>query len=145
MFHSRGERLHQWTAGPHIWSLIALDPQQLEKYGQALSGKPLFLPPAGRALRPSARDAARLRRLHAQACRLAETKPKILAHPEVARAIEQGLLHPLVTCLTAAKPQENGAAKHHHARIMIRFEEVLAERISQRLRVPDLCELIGCA
>jgi len=61
----------------------------------------------------SSRDAARLRRLHAQACRLAETKPKILTHPEVARAIEQGLLLPLVTCLTAAKVQENGAVKRH--------------------------------
>jgi AraC-like DNA-binding protein len=86
---------------------------------------------------------ARLQRLHAQACRLAETKPKILAHPEVARAIEQGLLQPLVTCLTAAKVRENGAAKRRHAGIMIRLEEVLAERLSQRLRVPDLCELIG--
>jgi hypothetical protein len=53
MLHSRGERLHQWTAGPHIWSLIVLDPQQLEKYGQALFGNPLFLPPAGRVLRPA--------------------------------------------------------------------------------------------
>jgi AraC-like DNA-binding protein len=143
MLHSRGGRLHQSTAGPCIWSLIALDPQQLEKNGRALSGKPLSLPPAGRVLRPSSRDAARLRRLHAQACRLAETKPKILAHPEVARAIEQGLIQALVTCLTAAKVQENGAVKRHHARIMIRFEEVLAEHLSQPLRVADLCELIG--
>jgi AraC-like DNA-binding protein len=143
MLHSRGERLHQSTAGPAIWNLIALDPRQLEKYGRALSGKPLPLPPAGRVLRPSSRDAARLRRLHAQACRLAETKPKILTHPEVARAVEQGLLQPLVTCLTAAKVQENGAVNRHHARIMIRFEEVLAEHLSQRLHMPELCELIG--
>jgi len=143
MFHSRGERLHQAMSAAFIWGLIAIDPNQLEKYGRALAGNPLLPPPEGRVLRPSARDAARLRRLHAQACRLAETKPKILAHPEVARAIEQGLLLPLVTCLTAAKVQENGAVKRHHARIMIRFEEVLAEHLGQPLRVPDLCELIG--
>jgi len=84
-----------------------------------------------------------LKRLHAQACRLAETRPRILAHPEVARAVEQGLIHALVTCLTAAKVDEHGTAKRHHARIMIRFEEVLAEHLSRPLHMPDLCELIG--
>jgi hypothetical protein len=58
MFHSRGERLHQATPGPSTWSLIALDPVQLENYSRALSGKPLSPPPAGRILRPAPRDAA---------------------------------------------------------------------------------------
>src|SRR2546428_736283 len=83
-----------------------------------------------------------LLRLHAQACRLAETKPKMLTHPEVARAIEQGLIQALVTCLIAAKVQEDGVANRRHARIMIRFEEVLAENISQPLHMAKLSELI---
>jgi len=94
-------------------------------------------------LRPSARDATRLRRLHAQACRLAETRPKILSHPEVARAIEQDLILPLLTCLTDSNACEAGAAKRHHALVMVRFEEVLAERLSQPLQIPELCWLIG--
>jgi transcriptional regulator GlxA family with amidase domain len=94
-------------------------------------------------LRPTPRDTARLRRLHAQACRLAETKPRILAHPEVARAIEQGLIQALVTCLTAAKVQEDGADNRHYAGIMVRFEEVLAEHLGRPLHMPELCELIG--
>ena len=143
MFHSRGERLHQATPGPSIWSVIALDPVQLDNYGQALSGKPLIPPPDGRVLRASRRDAARLKRLHAQACRLAETRPRILAHPEVARAIEQELIHALVNCLTAAKVEEDGTAIRHHARIMVRFEEVLAEHLGRPLHMPELCELIG--
>jgi AraC-like DNA-binding protein len=143
VFHSRGERQHQWTRGPSCWALMALDPTQLETYGRALSRKPLSPPPQGQVLRASPRNAARLRRLHAQACRLAETKPKILAHPEVARAIEQGLIQALVTCLTAAKVQEGGTAKRHHARIMARFEEVLAAHLSRPLHMSDLCELIG--
>jgi len=143
MFHSRGERLHQSTPGPAIWSVIALHPGQLEKYGRALAEKPLSPPAEGRVLRPSPRDAARLRRLHAQACRLAETRSKMLAHPEVARAVEQGLIEALVTCLTAAKVEEDGTAKHHHAMIMVRFEEVLAEHLGRPLHMPELCELIG--
>jgi AraC-like DNA-binding protein len=143
MFHSQGERLHQWTRGPSIWNVIALDPARLEYYGRALSGKPVTPPTEGLVLRPSPRDAARLRRLHAQASRLAETKSKMLAHPEVARAIEQELIHALVTCLTCATVQQDGAGKRRHARIMVRFEEVLAEHLNRLLHIPDLSELIG--
>jgi hypothetical protein len=143
MFHSLGEGLHQTTAGASVWSLITLDLVRLDDYSRALFEKPLVPPAEGRVLRPAKRDAARLRRLHAQACRLAETKPKILAHPEVARAIEQDLIHALVTCLIRAKVNEEGAAKRHHALVMIRFEEVLAEHLGRILRMPELRERVG--
>ena len=94
-------------------------------------------------MRPSPRDMARLRRLHAQICRLAETKPRLLAHTEVARAIEQSLIQTLVACLTGASVRADGPTKRRHARIMIRFEEVLAEHLSKPLRMTELCELIG--
>jgi len=142
IFHSRGEQFHQRTTGPCGWSLLGLAPEHLERYGGALSGKTLSVPAAARVLRPALRDAARLRRLHAQACRLAETRPKVLAHPEVARAIEQGLIHALVTCL-AAKTRDDGAAKRHHTTIMVRFEEVLADHPNRQLHMPELCALIG--
>ena len=144
ILHSLGQRFHQRTTGPCSWSLVGMAPELLEKYSEALSGKPLSLPAAARILRPAARDAARLRRLQAQACRLAETRPKVLAHPEVARAIEQGLIHALVTCL-AAKARYDEAAKHHHARVMVRFEEVLANHPNRPLRMPELCALIGAS
>jgi AraC-like DNA-binding protein len=143
VFHGRGERLHQSTPGSFVWNVIALDPVQLEQYGRALSGKPFSLPSERKILRPSPRDVARLRRLHAQICRLAETKPRLLAHAEVARAIEQSLIQTLVACLTAASVRADGPTKRRHARIMIRFEEVLAEHLSESLHMIDLCELIG--
>ena len=115
---------------------------QLERYGRALSGRPFSLPPEGQVLQPSPRDAARVRRLHAQICRLAETKPKFLSHPEVARAMEQGLIQALVTCLTIARAWTEGYANRHHARIMVRFEEVLAENLHRPLRMQQLCDLI---
>jgi len=129
--------------GPCSWSFVGLAPEHLGRYVGALSGKALSLPAVARILRPAARDGARLRRLHAQACRLAETKPKLLAHPEVARAIEQDLILALVTCLTAAKVVEDGAARRHHTRIMVRFEEVLADHPNRQLHLPELCALIG--
>jgi AraC-like DNA-binding protein len=143
MIHGRGERLHQSTTGPAVWNVIAIDSAQLERYGCALSGVSFSLPPEGRTLRPSRRLMAGLRRLHARICRFAETKPKILSHCEVARAIEKGLIQMLVTCLTNGGARIGGYAKRHHARIMVRFEEVLAEHLRRPLQVPELCRLIA--
>jgi AraC-like DNA-binding protein len=143
LFHSPGEWLHQLTPGSFIWSVIATDPTLLEHYGRALFGKSLSSPPEGRILQPASRDVARLRRLHAQACRLAETKSKMLAHSEVARAIEQDLIHALVSCLTTARARAGGFAVRHHASIMVRFEKVLAERLTHPPNMPELCELVG--
>jgi AraC-like DNA-binding protein len=143
IFHGRGERLHQSTPGPFVWSVLAVDPAPLDHYSRALTGKPLSSPLERRILRPSRRDVARLRRLHAQVCRLAETKPKILSHSEVARAIEQDLIYALVTCLTTTRARTDSFAARHHASIMIRFEEVLAEHLAQPPSMPELCKLVG--
>jgi AraC-like DNA-binding protein len=143
MFHSRGERLHQSTPGNYVWSLIAMEPAQLERYASALSGAPFSLPPEGRILQPARRHATGLRRLHARICRLAETKSRILSHPEVARAMEQGLIQMLVTCLTTASAQTDGYAKRRHGRVMVRFEEVLAEHLDRPLEMPELCALVA--
>jgi AraC-like DNA-binding protein len=143
MFHSPGERLHQRTPRSFIWSVIATEPTLLEHYGRALFGKSLPALPEGRILQPARRDMWRLRRLHARACRFAETKCKMLAHSEVAQAIQQDLIHALVTCLTSARARADGFAARHHASIMARFEEVLAERLTHPPNMPELCELVG--
>ena len=44
--------------------------------------------------------------------------------------------------MTTASARNEGYANRHHARIMIRFEEVLAEHFSRPLNMPELCELI---
>jgi AraC-like DNA-binding protein len=143
LFHGRGERLHQFAPGSFVWSVIAIDPVQLEHDARALTGKNVAPPPEGQLLRPSRRDMARLRRVHAQVCRLAETNSKMLSHPEVARAVEQDLILALATCLTTAHHRTDGFAGRHHAGIMIRFEEVLADHLSHPPNMPQLCELIG--
>src|SRR5215831_18554398 len=129
MFHGRGERLHQSVPGSFAWSVIAVAPAQLEYYGGVLSGKSLTWPPEGQILQPASRLAARLRRVHTQVCRLAETKSKILSHSEVARAIEQDLIQALVICLATAAVRTDGSVTRHHATIIVRFEELLAEHL----------------
>src|SRR5439155_22851359 len=101
VFHSRGERTHQRTNADSQWGLISLPPEQLAACAKALTGLKITSPPAARVLRPSWSAAGPLRRLHSKVCPFAETRHELITHPEVARALEQELLHALVNCLTA--------------------------------------------
>src|SRR5258707_9944099 len=143
VFHSRGERMHQRTSGESQWGLISLPPEQLAACGKALTGLRIASPPVGRVLRPSRSDAVRLLRLYSRACRLAETRHKLFANPEVARALEQELLYALVNCLTADDADGNPKTRWHHADIMLRFEDALAAHSGPRLNIPALCSDIG--
>jgi AraC-like DNA-binding protein len=143
VFHSQGEHMHQRTSGACYWASIAQTPEHLAACGKALTGDDLAPPPAGRVLRLSLSAAASLRRLHADARRLAEKKPELIAHPEVARALEQDLIYALVTCLTAGAHRQHVAPRHHRAYIMRQFEEALAPSSERVPHLPDLCKAIG--
>jgi AraC-like DNA-binding protein len=142
VFHSRGERTHQRTDGESEWGFISLPPEQLAACAKALTGLEITSPPAGLVLRPSRSDAARLLRLYSRACRLAETKPTLIAKPEVARALEQELLHALVNCLTADDASGNLKTRLHHADIMVRFEDALVSHHGPQPNMPALCSAI---
>jgi AraC-like DNA-binding protein len=143
VFHSRGERMHQRTNGESQWGLISLPPGQLAACGKALAGLRITSPPVGRVLRPSRSAASRLLCLHSRACRLAETRHELIANPEVARALEQELLHALVNCLMADDGIGNLKTRRHHADIMVRFEDALTAHLGRQLNMPALCLAIG--
>jgi AraC-like DNA-binding protein len=143
LVHARGERFFQRTTGPCAWILMAVAPEHLHKYAEALSGKMLRQPRSSRILCPPARDLARLRRLSAQACRLALTDPKMLAHSEIAHALEQGLTHALVTCLAACDAPSASRVRERRAEVMLRFEEMRAEHPDRPSSLRELCSGIG--
>jgi AraC-like DNA-binding protein len=143
ILHSQGQTVHQLMRGPSQWGSIALAPEHLAAWGKALVDLDLVAPAVARILRPSRLNAARLHRLHAKACRLAETKPNLLAHPEVSRAIEQDLLHTLVDCLTTNEAHEHTGPQRHHIRIMDQYEQALAKYSERQLQIPELCADIG--
>jgi AraC-like DNA-binding protein len=143
VFHSRGKRMHQRTRGPSQWGFIALASEHLAACGKALTGFNLVPPRVARILRPLRLDASRLLRLHAEACRLAETKPEMIAHREVARALEQDLIHTLVNCLANGVTHGYSARNRHRANIIGRFEDVLAEHPERHLQISELCAAIG--
>jgi AraC-like DNA-binding protein len=145
VFHSSGERVHQRSDGRCEWGLISLPPEQLASCGKALTGQPIASPHANRILRPSRAEASRFHGLFRQACHLAEAKTELIGHPEIARALEQEMLHAIVHCLAAGEADDRPRARHHHAAIMVRFEETSSRRIDQRLNMPKLCAEMGVA
>jgi AraC-like DNA-binding protein len=143
VFHSRGERMHQRTNGESQWGLISLPPEQLAACSKALTRLKITSPPAGRVLRPSRSAAVRLLRLHLRACRLVETRPELIANPEIVRALKQELLHALINCLTADDAGGNLKTTEHHAEIMARLEAVLTTHSRPQLNMSALCAAIG--
>ena len=146
IFHSRGERVHQRFNGACQWGLISLAAAQLASCGKALTGRPIAAPPASRLLRPARAETLRFMRLFREACRLAETGKKLIERPEVARALEQELLHAVVNCLDTDNETDDAAkTRHHHAALMVRFEETLTRHIDQKLSILTLCAELGVA
>jgi AraC-like DNA-binding protein len=143
VFHSRGERMHHRTSGEVRWAIMSVLPEHLAKIGRILTGVELTAPPVGRILRPPKSAALLLRRLHARACRLAQTNPEIIARREISHAMEQELLHALVICLASAHPLGCNAARQRHANLMLQFEDVLAKHIDCPLQTAKFCETAG--
>ena len=98
VLHAPGDRFHQRSTAAVRWGLISVSPHDLARYGKVLLDTDLS-PRRTALLRPSARSAGELLRLHAQAAGLASAKPGLLARGDVARALEQDLIHALVTAL----------------------------------------------
>jgi AraC-like DNA-binding protein len=142
VLQGRGARGHQRTSGTSHWAYIWMAPEHLAGYGKALTGRALVMPRWCQVLRPPPRAAARLRRLHEQACHLVATRPKIAAHRQVARALHHDLFHALVDCLTAGQVRSNGVASRRHATIMNRFEKLLASQIGRQLTAARICTSI---
>jgi AraC-like DNA-binding protein len=143
ILHSRGDRMHQRLTGECQWGLISLSPEVLASCGEALTGRPIVSPPTSRIIRPSRAGALRFQRLLSQACRLADARKKLIDRPEVARALEQEMLHAIIHCLTSDEADDHAKARHHHAAVMARFEEMLSKRTDERLTMPALSAGIG--
>jgi AraC-like DNA-binding protein len=143
MLHGHGDHIYQRTSGAGRWGLISLAPNDLADLSQTLTHAVLPQPRVTKILRPPSRVFADLMRLHAQACRLAESKPDIIVHHEVARALEHDLLYTLVNCLTVHEAHRDAEARGRHAKIMARFEEVLGSPVGVPRSMPEIAAAVG--
>ncbi len=143
VFHGWREHGHMRTAGSSQRGFIALKPEHLAFWSKTLTETEVAPPTFARIIRPSRSAWARLLHLHAGACRLVEDSPEIIAHPEVRRALEHDLIHMLITCLAPDAPLQTRPIRARRARVMNRFEDVLAAHPDRPLSVPELCLAIG--
>jgi AraC-like DNA-binding protein len=138
-----GSAHHLRSSGPCHWATISLPREALAAAGQALVGRDITVPVVTQRVRPAPQTMLRLLNLHEAAGQLAEGAPHILAKPEPARAMEQALVHALVTCLTDDTSVEMCSAARRHSAIIARFEEYLAENLDRPLYLPEICAVIG--
>ena len=143
VLHGLGQAVHQRTSSACQWGLVALSAAELSNCAGAMAGRDMPLPRASRVLCLARPDALRLQCLFGHACHLAESGEKLTEQPELARVLEQEMLHAVIHCLEADEQDDNQKVRHHHAAIMIRFEDALSERLDDRLKLPALCAEIG--
>jgi AraC-like DNA-binding protein len=123
------------------WGRISLPTETLISASHALSGYAIATPKAMDFLRPAPALMARLQNVHRATIQLAEKAPEILAHQEVARAIEQKLLHALIDCI--ADPEANKTTSSNRQQVMRRFHQVIEARQFEPLYLAEICAEIG--
>ena len=142
IFHSRGERFHQRTTAACSWGAICLSPDALRNYGRILTDEEIAAPSLGEVLQLAPGDRQRLLQLHARAVRIAETVSDTIAHPEVARALDQDLIWALVTALQQGNSSADLGEGRRCRDILNELEDALAGS-AELARVPDVCRALG--
>ncbi len=143
MLHADGAEYYRCTFGECGWASMSLPSEDLAAAGRAITGRGLTAPPANRLVQPPPHLMLRLMRLHEAAAHLAATVPDILAHPEVAWAIEQELVRAIVACLTDGAAVRGPAPPDWRVPVMQRFERVLEANRDRPLYLPEVCRAIG--
>jgi AraC-like DNA-binding protein len=136
---------HNRTSGACQWGSIALTHEDIAAAGQAIIGRELTAPPLTHLIRPPAPFLSRLLNLHEAAGHLAKTAPDMLAHPEVARALEQKLVHAMVLCMSGGETAETRCTHHRHAAILRRLEDLLEANPDRTLYAAELCAAAGAS
>jgi AraC-like DNA-binding protein len=143
VFHKLGATYHSRSGGEMHWGAMSLTPEDLAAVGRAVVGRELTVPSVTCHSRPDPGLMSRLIALHDSAGQLARTRPDMFAHPEVARALEQMLLHAMVRCLADGAPVETSRGNRRHAATLARLEDVLVEKCDRPLYLAEICTAIG--
>jgi len=133
-----GQRFHQRVPAGSHWGCIAIASSLLGECARILTGEPIEAPMFGRIYRPCASDRERLLRLHAEACRITETRLTNIGHPEVSRALEQDLIWSLVTCL-APESKTISAGRREATETVLQCEDALNSAPGLPVTVKTLC------
>jgi AraC-like DNA-binding protein len=122
---THGRRVPGRTQGGCRWGAIWMPTRELARYGRAIAGDPLNLPPGTQPWQPPAGPFRTLRALHAAAIATARTEPAALIHAEAAHGLQQQVIHALVGCLSGGAPAGDTPGLRRHQDIALRFDDLL--------------------
>lgn len=134
----------QRLTGPSSWGSMSL-PLEAWTNLSIVAGSDLFEEQAGAILDPSAADITRLQRLHQSTARLAQQAPELIANADVARGIEQSLIHAMTLCFQFAGDKDFGCSLRNRSQVMRAFKHFLEECDDTPIYVPELCTKLRIA
>ena len=137
------EPTHRLTFAPGHCGAMSLTPTDLAAAGRALAGRELTRPSVTYITRPAPGLREHLVKLYEEAAQLAKTAPDRLAHPEVARSLEEALIHAMIRCLTESTMSEVDSPGRNHLAVISKFEEFLEANCVEPLHLSEICTATG--
>jgi len=155
--HHRGEQItrrdlvvnigvmHQRTEGECRFGGMSLANEDFDAACQAITGREFVLPPSKHVIRPNPDLMLRLQKLHEAVAGIAENNPRLLEQAEVARALEQQLVHLMVRCVTEGSALKMADGVRRHDGIVTRLEELLEANPDTPLYLSEICTALRTA
>src|SRR5208283_1508948 len=131
--------IHSRTSAECRYGTITLSPDVLAATARTLTGRDISPRADTYCIRPNPHRFARLRRLHSAAGSLAATSPDALSHLEITHALEEGLKHATIMCLTDGERFELRRGGRHHVLTMMRLEEFFATHHDRPVYLSEIC------
>jgi AraC-like DNA-binding protein len=142
---SSNDVMHHRTAGDCHFGAMSLATDDFEAAHSAIIGGEFSGSPLKHLVRPSAVLMERLVNLHGIVGQIARIAPDILTFPEVARALEQELIHLMIRCLAEGDSYGMTAGGRRHDLIIARFEGFLEANPDRPIYLTEICAAIGVA
>jgi AraC-like DNA-binding protein len=141
--YATGSAGHYRSPAACQWGAVALPLEDLAAAGNAIIGRELTSPPLTQRITPPPLLLSRLLALHQAAGRLAKTASEVVATPEVARAMDEGLVEALVRCLAGGGSDDRRGIPDRRSKVMRRLEEALHANHGRPLYAAELCAAAG--
>jgi AraC-like DNA-binding protein len=140
---SKHDAMHHRTWGNSRYGTMSLATDDFDAACKAIIGYEFSGFPLKHIVRPAPDLMSRLVMLHELVDRIARTTPDLLALPEVARSLEQKLIHVMVRCLADGEDLGMTAGGRRHDAIVARFEEFLEAHPDMPLYLTEICAAIA--
>jgi AraC-like DNA-binding protein len=137
--------VHRRTEGVCNWGSMSLALADIDAACNAITGHEFPRVSKTHIVRPSPALMSRLLKMHERVGKIARTTPDVLTLPEVIRALEQELIHLMISCLTEGASSKMTTGGQRRVRIVARLEEFLEANRGRALYLTEICAAIGVA